>query len=505
MIPRDRVAVPGEAADDSARLGSLLGACWGNGSLIRLGSASPGAPGDSLRWTILVPVIRTSWNSRIPDTRNGRGLWAGRGVSTAVLAGAQASYRRIHVVLAPEIYHSQNSAFPVLAAPDGSHNDFASPWFSGEQSADLPVRFGATPYRRMGWGESSLELTTGAASIGLGAQSQWWGPGLQNGVVMSTNAAGIQRLYIRTARPLTTRVGTWEGQWMLGGLTESPFFDSRPRNDQRTVSGAVVTLRLAADTGLTLGVERVVYASARNFGAFPSHAADVFLDWSRAPAVAEGDVTRRSDQLNGLFARWVFATTGLAVHAEWARLRIPGSIRELVVEPQSGQGYTVGLEWARKIGSASTLRLQGETTTLEQTPPVARAVTTSFYTSSVVPQGYTNQGQAIGASIGPGSSSQHLGATFYRQNMQAGVSAGRIRWSTDAYYRSPNGFGYRAHDISLYAAIMARYDARWLQLDGEVVRTTRYNFLFQSENPFLYGSAFNIRNMKVTLKASPRF
>jgi len=230
-------------------------------------------------------------------------MWAGRGWNVAVIAGGLATFRNLRLVIAPQFTRSQNLPFPILPSPAQFRSPFASPFHSGLMSADLPLRFGDKPYTRIDPGETSVELSVSGLGIGASSAEQWWGPGFENAIIMSNNAAGIPRGYVRTSRPIRTRLGEVEGLWMLGGLTESPFFDTDPRNDLRALSAAVFTLRLAADTGLTIGAERSVYAAAARFGSIPEHLMDVFFDWHRAPV--NGPTTKHSDQLTGLFARWV--------------------------------------------------------------------------------------------------------------------------------------------------------------------------------------------------------
>ena len=511
--PSIRLTVVGSAADDSSRLGVLTGSCWGNGSLIRssLSLNSPARRDDVVRFSLVDPTLASVRNSRIPVSLNDGAMWAGRGLNVAASAGLQATIGRVRLVLAPNLTWSQNLAFPILPPPEDLRrlgptpasylSFFASPWHSGNVSADLPLRFGTQPYTRVDPGETSVELSAFGGRVGATTASQWWGPGIRNALVMSNNSAGIPQVYFRTSHPVRTRFGEVEGHVMLGGLTESPFFDGSPYNNLRSLSAAVFTLRLKADSGLTIGVERAVYAAVSGIVRVPEHFADILIDWHRP--LPDGSASKRSDQITGVFARWVFPAAGFEAHAEWAKLQPPSSLRELLVDPQRGQGYTVGLDWARPLTSVTILRLQTEATMLEQTPPVQGQEVPEFYASHSVRHGYTQQGQVVGAAIGPGSSSQFVGANLLHRNWQVGGSLGRIRWEEDAYYRAASGIVYRSHDVSLFSGMTGRYDSRHVQIEVGLTRTFRINYLFQSANPYLYGSAFDVRNTTLSLRLSP--
>jgi hypothetical protein len=499
----DRTRLIGSVADDSARLGSLIGACWGNSSLIR--TSFPLKMTDitgSLAVSMIDPVASTAWNSRIPVGWNDGPMWAGRGLSTDLMVGAQLRYRRLTAAIAPRFTRSRNLPFPVFASGNDERSGFASPWHSGKISADLPLRFGSAPLARVDPGETFVDVRVGDFAVGAASSGQWWGPGIRNALVMSNNAAGIPRVYARTARPITTRFGDIEALWMLGGLIESPYFDADPDNDLRAVSSGVFSFRFAADTGLTVGLARSVYSAVRRFGALPGHFADVLTDWHQASIT--DTIPSGGDQILSLFGRWVFPDAGLGVHVEWAKAAVPPTLRALMVNPQKGQGYTLGLEWARDVGASTTIHLQTELTMLEQTPEDRFVDVREFYASHTVPQGYTQQGQAVGAFIGPASSSQHIGVLVAHSNWQLSPFAGRIRWEETAYYRTLAGsVGGRAHDVSVYGGIAARHDSRWLAVDGSFTRTLRINYLFQSISPYVRGAEFDVRNTTLTLRVTP--
>jgi hypothetical protein len=499
-----RVMVVGSAAGDSARLGALLGACWGNGSLLRSApglSEFPDSGGPHV--SLVDPRLATVWNSEIPVTFNDGSLWAGRGFNTTLSAGAAGSYGRFRFMFIPRVDISQNRPFGVVPSGRADRSAFASPWHAGRQSADLPLRFGTERYATVDPGETMLESRVGPVAGGVTSAAAWWGPGIRNALLMSNNAAGIPQAYLRTARPVETRLGQVEGIWLLGRLSESPFFDRDVRNDTRALSAAAVTLRVAADTGLRLGMARAVYARARRFGRIPGHFADVFLDWHRRSA--SDSTATPAEQITSLFAKWTVPQAGLAAHLEWSRVRVPRSLRDLMVSPQEGQGFTVGLEWAALVAEATTLRIQSEFTSLEQTPVQPGVEVHGFYTSDLVAQGYTQRGQSVGAATGPGSSSQFLGGTLFRGRYQAGASLGRIRWEQDAYYRPPSVgvLTYTAHDVSLFAGLSAAADWDWGRAEVSWTRTLRMDFLFQTNDPFGFHDAFDVANHTLSLALTP--
>ena len=63
-----------------------------------------------------------------------------------------------------------------------------------------------------------------------------------------------------------------------------------------------------------------------------------------------------------------------------------------------------------------------------------RPLVNSFYTSNVIRQGYTNQAQLMGASIGPGSNSQNLNISLNAGYNKIGFFAERVVYNNDFYH-----------------------------------------------------------------------
>jgi hypothetical protein len=471
----------GAAGDDNLRTAQDLGRCSTTGALIRSSaSLTPDLRGTSaLRWRLLTPSVQLTHNSDLPLSLNDGPQWTGRGLTSTVTAGIRAEFGPWAMAFSPQLIHEQNRPFTVIPSTTPGRSSFASPWHGGIESADLPLRFGDEPITSLQPGESWIELRGSHVALGASTDEQWWGPGIRNALLLSNNAPGIPEVYLRSRRPWVTRLGSVDFRWLLGALTESPFFDSTSTNDLRSFSAAAVTLRVAFDTGLTVGVARSVYAPVGSTGALSSHLFDVFRRWNQIPDTAGPVPEHPNDQLLSLFGRWVFPASGLETYAEWTKLFAPG-LRELLVAPQLHQGYTLGLQWVNALTATHAFRLQGEATMLEQTPPAFKATTPIFYTSRFVPQGYTQRGQLIGAAIGPGASSQFIGADYLTRQWWGGVFVGRTRTEDEAMYLQPNG-GLARHDVTIYSGFRGGIATQRLDWSVEASVGRRLNYLFQTD------------------------
>jgi hypothetical protein len=490
----------GSPSDERQRIEQLLGRAATDGYLLRstsrLFSAPPPDSAPTLRLQLLLPELRTVWNSDLPYSLNDGALWAGRGVSTLLTGGVRARVGIVSLVLAPEVRYEQNREFRLVLYPLADRSPYSARWHwpTLPISIDLPTRFGDESRAFLGPGQSSLTVDAGPLAVGWATDDQWWGPGIRNAIVMSNNAPGIPRLFVGSGRPLSSPIGDFEFQWNAGRLKESIYFDSIPSNDLRHLSGFVLTYRPAGEPGLTLGASRTVIGRLSGMDDFPDRMFSAFLAKER-----------KEEQIASLFARWVFPAAGFEAYGEWARHRLTSSLREFLITPNHTQGYTAGLQWVRPVTSDSSgmLRLQSELTYLEQSATTRHRPTGSFYTSDTLPQGYTQRGQVIGAAIGPGASSQWIAGDYLARDWQLGLFLGRIRWDNDAYYLTQEPYPLD-HDVSVLGGLRGggRLPGMWVDL--ELTSAKRYNFMFQNEaKVFGQASTWDVINHTLRLTVTP--
>lgn len=455
-------------------------------------------------------------NSALPFSQNTGSMWAGKGVSTKTLLGARFENSRIKLILAPELIFSANANWPLrhdfYAPPlpkDRAGGGYVLPYYIGQFSIDQPMRFGSHPIRKVDPGQSTLVVSGNRFSVGVSSESEWWGPGIRNAIVLSNNAPGFPHLFVRTARPLSTKFGALEMRWLVGGLRESKYFDTVSTNNTRSIASFAANIQTAWDPNLSFGFARSVFATADGWGKIPLRWFDIFSNDQSVDAKAPANSSQTpggKDQLYSLFGRWVFPSDGLEVYAEWARTALPSSIKEFLVAPNNTQGYTIGLQWLGPEWRAGNFRLQGEATQLEQSATFRDHPLGSWYTSRRVIQGYTNDGEVLGASIGPGASSQFVAADYLRRGWRIGAYAGRIRWNEDVHdtFGFPAYVSYCNHDVSIYPGVRAARSGPLGAISADLALQNRLNAFFQNGGGCPNnGSRLDIRNTSLTVTFSP--
>jgi hypothetical protein len=529
------------AAADLWRLAQLRGAASTDGSLLRSPSTMMPPLTDSMvlslrspiRWALLLPTVQYTRNSAVPFSMNDGAMWAGKGSNVSIAGGFRLEWYRLQLALYPSFVHEENlslpfydnlqSGLPYLLPPYRSV--WSTLWNIYPHGMDIPFRFGESAHAFGDPGESFASLSVGAVRLGVSTEHEWWGPGIENALMLSSNAAGVPRAFVRSAQPIETRLGSFEFSTFLGKLTESPYFrTSEALGDPQAFEHVGTTSRLLAagalvwkpnwEPNLSLGLARSVFEERIYRGPVLLRWFDLFANTGQPNDRPATDTTARlgRDQLISLFGRWVFPADGFEVYAEWLRASMPVSLRDFLTDPSHSRGYTIGLQWLAPANSrGGALRIQGEATNLEQDASFRYRPIGSIYTSRVVPQGYTQLGQPLGAAIGPGSSSQFLGADYVAQRWSLGVFGERIRWNEDAHAQTPypSFKGWCENDVSLLGGVRARWVNRLTAVTASFSTGTRYNAFFQMFAACPYdpatdpGRVVDVRNATLNLSFEP--
>jgi hypothetical protein len=451
----------GRDAVDRQRLGELTGKPSVQ-LLLRSPSRLLGASRTRRGLLALTPEVQIVSNSALPFSVNDGAVWAGRGVNTRIAGGFFARYGSLRVMFAPEIITAANRDFdlhiPQIERPPipPDRSPWSFEWYAyGPYSIDMPTRFGDRSIRRIEPGQSSLAVG-GRVEAGVSTESNWWGPGVNNALILSDNAAGFPHLFFRSSHPLGTKVGELDFRWIVGGLAESDYFDTLSTNDLRSISAGAVTLRLRRPFGLTIGAARSVWGTATGWGEIPLRWLEVFHPTRRRGGAALSDSALYPggrEQIASLFAHWIFPRAGFETYAEWGRTHLPTSIRDFLVTPNHSQAYTLGLQWRRPgFRGDQFWRIHAENTSVEQSATFRNRPLGVWYTSRHVIQGYTHRGQLLGAAVGPGSSGQTLALDYFGRRGSIGLQAGRMRLNEDVRSISPilDFKRWCTHDINLY-------------------------------------------------------
>jgi hypothetical protein len=192
---------------------------------------------------------------------------------------------------------------------------------------------------------------------------------------------------------------------------------------------------------LVLGFNKVLYKQSKYFT--PPDIAALFWIFDQGIMI-DSVLTKDSfDQMASLFVDWKFEEADLRIYLEWAKNDFSGDFIRIITEPEHGRAYTLGLEKAFDLRKEKVLYFMMEHSNLVRNQSWLYRANPPYYQHIVVDQGYTHQGQVLGAGIGGGSMSQFLGLSLYDQKSVLGIDFQAIRFDDDYFLEMDHGSGQK--------------------------------------------------------------
>ena len=396
------------------------------------------------RITLLPIYTHTRFNQHHPYGWADGPMIPNRGLQQYLSAGVYVKLGPIEAQYRPEFVWAQN-------------RDFQNPPYRA-RNIDMPDRMGTERYRETFRGQSFVKVKLGALSAGFSTENLWWGPGLQNSIIMTNNAPGFGHFSLHTNKPVKTPYGSFEVQMVMAKMEYSGFFpypvnydlanwppiaDDIVRDTTKTtrfhsfVNGTVLTFQPKFVPGLFLGVSRVVQVRGET---------DQWQDYLRILYLsARGEQTyqgpdedgMRRNQLISVFGRLLLPGANAELYYEIGREDFWWDMEDLITNPEWSTAWMGGFRKLYPLaGKDRWLQIFGEITKIQA--PAANfsrggGVGYSFYTNGNG-VGWAHRGQVLGAGIGPGSNMNTMGIKYGKGFTTLGFSLERVAYNEDMLY-----------------------------------------------------------------------
>jgi hypothetical protein len=387
-----------------------------------------------------------------------------RGYQQLFSAGLYIELGPLSIQLKPENIYAENKDYDGFW--EGHYDLIWARRYSLWNRADLPERFGESAYKKSTFGQSSIRLNYKNISFGISSENIWWGPSIRNGVMMSNNAQGFNHITLNTRKPINTIFGNFEFQLVTGRLEPSGFnppgtdrtyagtkiFVPKKNqiniiNDWRFFQGYSLTYSPKWISGLHLGLIRWTQMYGALFegkywwisedprfegasvGWFP-----IFNNFLRKNDKIE-PFEKETDQAAAGFFRWVWEDSKAEIYGEFNHNDSKFNFRDLLSDSDHSRAVTLGiLKLFDSKKDNSQYEFHWEWTQLEQTASRLVRNAGSWYMHGRVYHGYTNNGEVMGAGIGPGSNSQYFSISKIKENQRLGGALEIIDQDNDFYY-----------------------------------------------------------------------
>jgi hypothetical protein len=396
-------------------------------------------------------------NSLLPQGVNDGIMFPARGWQERYSIGVNLQWWLFDVNFQPEKLSIQNLQQEYYAGNPADGNFMFKYFGMVANNIDHFRQFGYEKIDTNSFGQSRIGLKTNNISFGYSTENIWWGPGKRNSLIFSNNAGGFRHYYLNSIEPIKTFIGSFEFSAVAGILDTTKYTDidqellnvCRPckvyKNlDQRKIDAITVNWRPKWVPNLYLGYafSRQYYANTKN-------------DYGQTYSFFSKDKTQQ------IIGSMMFRFSLPKDHAEfYGEFGLPDEAAypwKFFKDINSRSGFVFGANKLVLIGKGkSYLNLNIEFTQLQlMNPknifylgsPFAGGQANSWYLNTNIKQGWSNNGQLLGASIGPGSNGQNFSLSWHKGYNKIGVFVERVAHNNDFYYSvyyNPyaGGFGY---------------------------------------------------------------
>jgi hypothetical protein len=462
---------------------------------------------DAISLRIYGPELFTSFNTTAPYGQNDGALWQGTGLNSSFTTGARLEGYGVELTFKPLLAFSQNQAFDYIQ-PNSAYAAFTDKaavyGYYGVSGIDAPQRFGDEPFFVFDWGDSEVRYTWNTLTIGFGTQTIWLGPAQLNPIIHSNNAPSYPKLDIGIRKQemilpwLNWYIGDIEARAWWGYLSESDHFDNDTSNNHNLIAGIAIAYGVPFLPGLSIGFNRTMLSK---WDTMYFQGIITLL----TPFMQKDAGHDENDQRASVVLDYLFPSVGLDIYLEWGKNDYSPSIEATVKYPFHTEGFTLGIKKTLPFSSDFCGEILLEVTKLECSQDYDRLIPwySTFYAHHVITQGYTNQGQWLGAGIGTGGNSQYLGFKLYFPKGHGQLFVQRRNPDLDyTYYidsRNPDEYNaeWNIRTFLDFGISGLYFVTRDLRITSSLVFRDEYNPLNRTSTPA--GDAVHRYNVHVAL------
>lgn len=383
-------------------------------------------------------------NNNLPYGFNDGSFFPAKGLQERLSAGVNISWNILDINYQPEFVNVENQIQEEVYGDLQDRNYWTRYFYHVANNIDNFRQFGNKPINFTSMGQSRIGIATNSIGFGYSNENIWWGPGMRNSLIFTNNAPGFSHYYFQSIQPLKTIIGDFEVNAVSGKLDSLHYTDPDVSMMNSIWSGAIINKKLN---------ERNIHSISVTLR--PKWLQNLYLGYAYSTQSYINDI----NTTGVVYSKFSKDKPRMSIGAIFFRYLLPKDhvefYGELGVMNQSfGQfnifsdtaisGFNLG---ARKIfpsnNGKSNFEFSIELTQLSIMNPRNIFVSgspfgvpkyNSWYTSSIIRQGYTNQAQLLGASIGPGSNSQTINFAWNKGLNKIGIYFERLINDNDFYH-----------------------------------------------------------------------
>ena len=479
---------------------------------------------ESIIFKILPINTNVEFNSKHPYNRNNGTMVPNRGLQSLISTGLFIKLGPLSIQLKPEYHHAENRQFDGFW--EGHYPEIWAERYRLWNKIDMPERHGDKSLSRFLIGQSNIKLNYKKLSLGISNENIWWGPSIRNSIMMSNHARGFKHITFNTREPIKTIIGNFEWQIVTGRLEASGYKPPNPDykyagtnlwvpkinqiwevDDWRFFQGYIVKFSPKFLPNFHLGLIRWVqmysallegryewFEGSTNF--FPA-----FSNLFRKNDTV-GDYEGHTDQAGGLFFRWVWDDSNAEIYAEYHYNDSKHNFRDLILDSDHSRAATIGLQKIFVLNDKN-FKFSWEWTQMEQTAGRLLRNAKSWYEHDWIYHGFTNYGEVIGSSIGPGSNSHYFSFSKINKLKSYGISFEIIDNDNDFYHdafasaQDPRRFW---KDFNLHLNFNQKFNKTWINANFIFSRSLNYQWELNDLTTPYFHPGKDVNNFHFSIK-----
>jgi hypothetical protein len=408
--------------------------------------------------------------------------------------GVNLKWKQFEIQFAPEFVAAQNLNFEGFSADmdDMQWRDY----YRFQNFIEQPEQFCKGQYTRLVLGQSFLKYNFKNTTISFSTANQWWGPTKRNALILSNNAGGFPHLSIANKKPVQTKMGSFNYEFVWGLLKNGNWQPPQPTktfrgnklyvpkpDTSRLFQGLNINYTPKWFKNLTLGISQSYVQYSNQISVLE------FVPIKNIVHRLPNDLPNKPIILTAFNFNYQLPAANATLYGEFGWNLNQTTSRNFILQPDKGMASVLGFSkifptnkkyYWEFLAEMANLQLQ---TRAEQftigAPP-------SWYLGSDVVQGYTHNGQILGAGIGPGATSQTIELNWRKAKNRIGLTAERRLHNNDFYIFSfTNSGDFRRFYVDFATTLKIDWSfGRWdLSPRLSYIQTNNYNWwLFQPQD-----------------------
>ena len=449
-----------------------------------------------------------------------------RGYQHLLSFGLRGKIGPIQFQLKPEHHYAQNKNFQGF--PETHYPIIWAKRYRLWNHIDLPERHGFIRHNKTLIGQSYLKVNYKSFSIGISNESLWWGPSVNNSIMMSNNSRSFPHISFNTIKPLKSKIGNFAFQLVSGKLESSkhnpPNTDYTyagtklfvpkinqiaEKDDWRYIQAIVLNYSPSFIDGLKFGIIRW----SQTYSALVKGKYDYFMPGNPTYFPVFQNLFRKNDknidleiqtnQAAGGFLHWYWKDSKAEVYFELYYNDSKQNLRDLILDTDHAAAHTIGI---RKFFEKNNLIFSWEWTKMEQSASRILRNAGSWYEHSQVFDGFTNYGEVLGSAIGPGSNAHYFTITKTYDNIKRiDIEFQIIENDNDFYYEAfASAQDPRRYwkDFNLKLGYTNKFKNFLISANLIFIRSLNYQWELLENSTAYYQPGKDLNNFHISIKTS---